>query len=95
MQRRIEELELELNSLKMLVSTPKDEKLSMVKGNAERHDYIKCNLSNIEIERYSRQMILPEVGVKGEWKNYKILKLLNHTFINKWTKLFNLNTLID
>ena len=69
-QKRIEELEFELNNLKMLV-TPKNEQ-PIAKANVERHDYTKCELSNFEIERYSRQMILPEVGVKG---NNNILDL--------------------
>ena len=68
-ETKIAELEFELRKLKQ----EKISKQTMVQSskvrcegeNTTNGNFTKCELSNIEIEKYSRQMILSEIGVEG------------------------------
>ena len=65
--RRIQELESELRSLKS--SLQQGEPESPCQSNGDAASLVghckQCDLPNYEIEKYSRQMILPEIRVQG------------------------------
>lgn len=63
-QQIIKSLENEIAELSKLLSTKKEELIKL--RNFKSGD--KQSLSNSEINRFSRQIILPEIGVKGQTK---------------------------
>lgn len=63
-EQRIQELELELKLLKASRNQNNSKEESGGKLVFDQ-SYNKCNLENVEIEKYSRQMILPEIGANG------------------------------
>lgn len=62
---KISELEQEVNSLRAQLRK-KEEKLRELKQKERNERRRFDKLSNEEIARYSRQIILPEIGVKGQ-----------------------------
>ena len=67
-QERITALEAELKSLKIQIASKNTLSVSdasCCNNQASKHLLNKCNLSNKDIQRYSRQIILPEVSVQG------------------------------
>ncbi|XP_065661175.1 adenylyltransferase and sulfurtransferase MOCS3 isoform X6 [Hydra vulgaris] len=63
---RISVLEAELESLKLQLSLEKSSVDSELCNQPMIHPIKKCNLSNKDIQRYSRQIILPEVSAQGQ-----------------------------
>ena len=77
-EKRIQELESELSLLKTLSKQSKRTKENEEESMFGR-SYNKCDLKNVEIEKYSRQMILPEIGVDGMYFDIIIFhKLWRH-----------------
>lgn len=68
LKREIDELKLELEKKQNLLKSLEDEQSKSNVTNL-------CGLTNEEISRYSRQIILPQVSVKGqiELKNASVL----------------------
>lgn len=64
-EQRIRELELELNLLKTSRNQNNNKEESEMKPVFKDQSYNKCDLENVEIEKYSRQMILTEIGADG------------------------------
>lgn len=62
LKKRISELEKELSELKLQKLQESNQKLSV---SSNHFPFKKCNLSNKDIQRYSRQIILPEIAVNG------------------------------
>lgn len=72
---KIQNLENEIEQLTITLGAKRDE-LQRLRKTAEAASKINENsLTNSEISRFSRQIILPEVGVKGQIKlrNAKVL----------------------
>ncbi|XP_057314988.1 adenylyltransferase and sulfurtransferase MOCS3-like [Hydractinia symbiolongicarpus] len=65
LKKRIAELEKELSELKLHKLRESNQKLSV---SSNHFPFKKCNLSNKDIQRYSRQIILPEIAVNGQYK---------------------------
>lgn len=61
----IDELEREIESLRLLLRE-KEELLANLKRKKGVETADQEKLTNSEISRYSRQIILPEIGVKGQ-----------------------------
>lgn len=75
MSETIKNLEIEIEQLSVTLETKKEE-LQLLRKCKENVNKINGNiLTNSEINRFSRQIILPEVGVKGQIKlrNAKVL----------------------
>lgn len=68
LKREIDELKAELEKKQDLLETLENERTKTIAPNA-------CGLTNEEISRYSRQIILPQVSVKGQiaLKNASVL----------------------
>lgn len=72
---KIRTLESEVEQLSTALQTKQDE-LDKLRRSVEQDKTANANvLTNLEINRFSRQIILPEVGVKGQLKlkNAKVL----------------------
>lgn len=72
---KIKTLESEVEQLSAALQAKQDE-LDKLRRSAEHDKTANANiLTNLEISRFSRQIILPEVGVKGQLKlkNAKVL----------------------
>lgn len=72
---KIKTLESEVEQLSAALQAKQDE-LDKLRRSAEQDKTVNANiLTNLEINRFSRQIILPEVGVKGQLKlkNAKVL----------------------
>lgn len=74
---KIKTLENEIEQLSVILEAKRDEldKLRRSVQQDEQTAHDKNTLTNLEINRFSRQIILPEVGVKGQikLKNAKVL----------------------
>lgn len=69
---KIKALESEICQLNILLDSKSEELRQLREANEERNDN---SLTNSEISRFSRQIILSEIGVKGQIKlrNAKVL----------------------
>lgn len=71
-REKIKILENEINHLNVTLEAKKKELCQLCASNDEINEH---SLTNSEISRFSRQIILPEIGVKGQIKlrNAKVL----------------------
>lgn len=72
---KIKALESEIEQLSTTLKTKRDELDKLRRSSELTKATNESRLSNVEINRFSRQIILPEVGVKGQikLKNAKVL----------------------
>lgn len=93
LRERIAEMEKELKQLKAQYALKCSNK-TIKERTSESSNFSKCNLENKDIERYSRQMILPEIGVSGiilkndMLRNMKLSASISKFFVNLDTKCF-------
>lgn len=66
LDNQIKDLEREIEHLTLTLASKKAELIDLRKTNVEIRD--SDALTNDEISRFSRQLILPEIGVKGQLK---------------------------
>lgn len=66
LDNQIKDLEREIEHLTLILASKKAELIDLRKTNVEIRD--SDALTNDEISRFSRQLILPEIGVKGQLK---------------------------
>lgn len=74
-ENKVNDLEKEIYEISALLEAKRDELRKLRQANDRSTSVNKNALTNSEISRFSRQIILPEIGVKGQIKlrNSKIL----------------------
>lgn len=68
LNNRIKDLEMEIEQLSSSLAAKKAELSSLRQSKVISNASVTETLTNEEISRFSRQLILPEIGVKGQIK---------------------------
>ena len=109
LKEKISKLEEELKQLKAELQTAEgksqqqqqlETKLLVTNYTETTCNFTKCDLNNIDIQRYSRQMILPEIGVQGIFilklnlfRNpkpcFQLIYIYIYIVFIKWVKIYD------